>query len=187
MRELFTDHVTGRGPLPPSASATSRTAMLVTSAGPEAWGYRPWHVIREPPIDVHVHKATQRGRQEWRTLAAQLPQIGKGGIHGRSLMKVLGLQPTSADYYHRVGYSYDYLHEPRGLHMGRPHFGAVIDMMIEGMAARQLLRELGYDPRQRRRHAETVAAAVHTDLPALPLAPGSQQSHRRSAAGRRRG
>ncbi len=63
-------------------------------------------------------------------------------------MKVLGLQPTSADYYHRVGYSYDYLMNLEDFTWGGRHFGDVINMMIEGMAARQLLKDLGYDPRR---------------------------------------
>lgn len=145
VREFFTDHVSGRGPVSAIRVGNQPYGVLVTSAG-DAWTYRPSSFTREPPIDLQVHRATQRGRQAWRSLAPQLARIGHGGDSRKSLMAVLGLQPTSADFYHRVGYSYDYLVNLEAFTWGGRHFGDVLNAMIEGMAARQLLQDLGYDP-----------------------------------------
>jgi hypothetical protein len=146
LREFFTDHVTGRGPVATVRVGNQPYGILVTSAGP-AWNF-PAHEIREAPIDVGVHRAAMRARQAWRTLAQQLAQIGKGGDSRQALMKVLGLQPTSADYYHRVGYSYDYLANLEDFAWGGRYFIDVLMMLSEGTAVRQLLQDLGYNPRQ---------------------------------------
>ena len=85
-------------------------------------------------------------RREWVTLKPQLPHIGKDTDANANLIKVLGLQPTSADYYQRVGYSYDYLRNEQQFAFGGRYFGDVIGMSFERNLARAFLATFGYDP-----------------------------------------
>ena len=91
-------------------------------------------------------RAARAAAQEWRTLKPQLPHISKDTDANANLIKVLGLQPTSADYYQRVGYSYDYLRNEQQFALGGRYFGDVIGMSFERNLARAFLAMFGYDP-----------------------------------------
>src|SRR5207249_240042 len=78
-------------------------------------------------------------QREWTTLKPQLPHIGKDTDANANLIKVLGLQPTSADYYQRVGYSYDYLRNEQQFAFGGRYGGDVIGMFFERNLARAFL------------------------------------------------
>jgi hypothetical protein len=143
VRELFTDYVTGRGPIPAIRVGNQPYGILLTSNFSK-WAYHRSPLERRPPFDDHVREILLHLNSVWRNFQAGLRHISKSGNAGDNLMKVLGLQPTSADYYHRIGYSYDYLRNLDQFEWGGKYFGDVIGAMLEAFAGRQVLRDFGY-------------------------------------------
>ncbi len=144
LREFSTDYVTGRGPIATVRVGSQPYGVLLTSNFSK-WAYGPG-IARLTPIDEYVRRVLFFLESQWKNAQASLAQIGKSGNASSDLMKVLGLQPTSADYYHRVGYSYDYLRNLDQFELGGKDFGDVIGSMLEGIAGRQLLANFGYQP-----------------------------------------
>jgi uncharacterized coiled-coil DUF342 family protein len=143
LREFSTDFVTGRGPIATIRVGSQPYGMLLTSNFSK-WAYPPPILERRVPFDEQVSKVLLYLEGQWETVKAGLSHISKSGNASDNLMKVLGLQPTSADYYHRVGYSYDYLRNLAQFELGGKYFGDVIATMLEGIAGRQFLASFGY-------------------------------------------
>lgn len=143
LREFFTDYVTGRGPIPAIRVGNQPYGILVTSNF-QKWAYPQFTILRQPVFDEQVRKIVQRLEGLWRSFMSQLAHISKLGNAGANLMKVLGLQPTSADYYHRVGYSFDYLKNLEQFQAGGSNFGDVMMAMFEGLTGRSFLNSVGY-------------------------------------------
>lgn len=140
VRELFTENVTGRGPLPAIRVGNQPYGVLLTSAFPR-WAYPD---SRRPVFAEQVRRVLLHLNGQWQTLKPQLRHIGKSGNARENLMNVLGLQPTSADYYQRVGYSFDYLKNLEAFTWGGDSFGDVLLMAFEQFSGRQFLRTFGY-------------------------------------------
>jgi hypothetical protein len=143
LREFSTEWVTGRGPIAAIRVGKQPYGILLTSSFGK-WGYAPPILERSVPFDEYVRRILLFLQGQWETARANLSHISKSGDANDSLMKVLGLQPTSADYYHRVGYSYDYLRNLEQFELGGKYFGDVIATMLEGIAGRQFLANFGY-------------------------------------------
>ena len=144
-RELFTDSVTGRGPIPAIRVGNQPYGILLTSNF-QKWSYPQFSILGLPVFDDQVRKLLLHLEGLWRGFKNQLRHISKSGNAGETLMKVLGLQPTSADYYHRVGYSYDYLKNLDEFKAGGDNWGDVMLAMFEGMTGRSFLGMFGYEP-----------------------------------------
>ena len=144
VRLLFNEYVSGRGPLPAVRVGNQPYGFLLTSAFPQ-WSYGAFaeRVFR---FEENVRRVLAELQREWATLKPQLPHISKDTDANANLIKVLGLQPTSADYYQRVGYSYDYLRNEQQFALGGRYFGDVIGMSFERNLARAFLAMFGYDP-----------------------------------------
>lgn len=147
LREFSTDYVTGRGPIATIRVGSQPYGMLLTSNF-SRWVYQSPILERLLPFDEQVRKILIFLEGQWQTVKASLSHIGKSGNASDNLMRVLGLQPTSADYYHRVGYSYDYLRNLEQFELGGKYFGDVIATMLEGIAGRQFLASFGYQPQR---------------------------------------
>jgi predicted nucleic acid-binding Zn-ribbon protein len=143
LRELFTDFVTGRGPIPAIRVGNQPYGILLTSSFSK-WAYPRFTISPQPIFDDQVRNILVHLEGLWRTFKSQLSYISKSGNAGANLMKVLGLQPTSADYYHRVGYSYDYLKNLEQFQFGGRYFDDVLMAMFEAFTGRQFLRNFGY-------------------------------------------
>lgn len=150
VRELFTGYVTGRGPLPAVRVGNQPYGILLTSAFPE-WRYQQsesgGHNFEERMLGVLKYL-----QKQWQMLKGDLGHIGKGANAGANLLKVLGLQPTSADYYQRVGYSYDYLRNEQRFIAGK-YAADVGKMLSEVDSGRAFLESFGYRPQ----HADGTA------------------------------
>jgi hypothetical protein len=144
VRALFTEYVTGRGPLPAVRIGNQPYGFVLTSAFPQ-WSYGAFaeRVFR---FEENVRRVLAELQSEWATLKSQLPHISKDTDANANLIKVLGLQPTSADYYQRVGYSYDYLRNEQQFAFGGRYGADVIGMFFERNLARAFLAMFGYDP-----------------------------------------
>jgi predicted nucleic acid-binding Zn-ribbon protein len=143
LRELFTNFVTGRGPIPAIRVGNQPYGILLTSSFSK-WAYPQFTIRRLPIFDDQVRNILLHLEGLWRNFKSQLGHISKSGNASANLMNVLGLQPTSADYYHRVGYSYDYLKNLEQFQLGGNYFGDVLMAMFEGFTGRQFLKNFGY-------------------------------------------
>jgi hypothetical protein len=141
LRGFFTENVTGRGPLPAIRVGNQPYGVLLTSAFPQ------WTIPQfRPEFDEQVHRIVAKVAQTWQTLRPQLAHIGKSGNARQDLMNVLGLQPTSADYYHRVGYSWDYLHNLEQFAYGTHNYADALKQLIDNFPASLFLNDAGYNP-----------------------------------------
>jgi len=146
MRDLFTKHVTGRGPLPAIRVGNQPYGLLLTSAF-SRWAY-PQLESSDTDFEEGVRKVLLHLQQQWQALKAQLAYIGQTGNASENLMNVLGLQPTSAEYYQRVGYSLDYLMNLEQFQLGGRYFWDVLGQLMENNSGRQLLQDFGYQTRR---------------------------------------
>jgi len=142
MRDLFTEHVTGRGPISAIRVGNQPYGILLTSAFPK-WTYGQTALLLDS-FEPAVHRVLNHLQGRWETLRSQLAHIGKAGNASENLMNVLGLQPTSADYYQRVGYSLDYLHNLEQFQSGGRYIEDVILQQLENSTGRQFLADFGY-------------------------------------------
>jgi hypothetical protein len=142
LREFFTDYVTGRGPLPAIRVGNQPYGILLTSSFSK-WAY-PITPLKLPLFDGEVYEVLQLLSGLWQDFKAQLSHISKSGNARENLMKVLGLQPTSADYYHRVGYSYDTIKNLEEFGWGGEYYGDVFMLAFEKWAGIAFLKTLGY-------------------------------------------
>src|SRR5688572_299888 len=121
-RDFFTRYVSGRGPIPAirvgrqpygilPATAFSRmgwfrrvrtdvptTAARVAIAG----GFAPGFLLR-------LYTVLRRIDADWTTLSRQAAFVGKAGDPHQILLDVVGLHPTSAEFYNRYAQSADQL------------------------------------------------------------------------------
>ncbi|HEX8906517.1 MAG TPA: hypothetical protein VF771_16825, partial [Longimicrobiaceae bacterium] len=153
LRAHFTSLVTGRGPIAAIRVGAQPYGILPTSAFPR---WRPSLLAREristalfpDPFETVLHRVLARFDQAWSAVVPRLAKIGNAGEGAAHLLDVLGLHPTSEELYQRVGYSYDTLANMESLVWGGHEFRDSIDLLIEGLATRALLVQLGYQPRR---------------------------------------
>ena len=153
VRRHFTDLVTGRGPIAAIRVGPQPYGVLPTSA------FGRWQPSRLPPdegvavlgladpFEGVLSRVLARFDQAWSSLPAPT-RIGVPGDGAAHLLDVLGLHPTSAELYQRVGYSYDTLRNIESFVSSGHELADVLKLVIEEMVARGLLEELGYQPQR---------------------------------------
>jgi hypothetical protein len=139
-RSFFTRFVTGRGPLPAVRIGNQPYGVLLTSDF-SRWKY--------PQADFHadLHSVLARLELIWEGIAATLPFAGKEGTDsGAVLMNLLGLHPTSVEFFQRLGYSDEYLSNLLSF-KGKGQFANELASLILSMpaTARLFLQNLGID------------------------------------------
>ena len=154
LRRHFTDHVTGRGPIAAIRVGSQPYGVLPTSSlarwQPSASGRMVDGPAagRADSFDATLLRVLRAFDQAWSTLIAGVGRLGGPGDTSANLLKVLGLQPTSAEFYQRVGYSFDYFRNLESFVWTSDSYDAALKMVIEAMGARTLLRQLGYMPQR---------------------------------------
>ncbi len=151
IRDHFVNYVTGRGALPAIRVGKQPYGIMVTSSLP-MWKYniqRPGitgvlggNDILTPMLDI-----IRYFRAQWQQLKPGLAAIGKGNDAGGSLVKILGLHPTSIEYFQRVAFSRDDV-ENKGLLMNDKYFRDVMDVMFQSSVVRAILKDLGYKEKE---------------------------------------
>jgi hypothetical protein len=160
LRRHFTDLVTGRGPIAAIRVGSQPYGILPTSSVAR---WQPTQKRRSDdriavavvstadgaadPFEAALLHVLKRFDAAWSTLLPRVKQIGTPGNGAAHLLEVLGLHPTSAEFYQRVGYSYDYLKNLEQFAFEGSNFDDVLKMVFEGMAARHVLAQLGYQNR----------------------------------------
>jgi hypothetical protein len=143
-RSFFTRFVTGRGPLPAVRIGNQPYGVLLTSdfsrwKDPQADG--------QPGFHGDLHGVLARLEAIWEGIAATLPFVGKAGSDsGAVLMNLLGLHPTSVEFFQRLGYSDEYLSNLLSF-KGKGEFANELASLILSMpaTARLFLQNLGIE------------------------------------------
>jgi hypothetical protein len=150
LRRHFTDFVTGRGPVAAIRVGPQPYGILPTSSlgrwqpGGVRRGQQIGIVPALPdPFEAALLRALVRFDAAWMSLVPGLSTVGAPGDGAQHLLDVMGLHPNSAEFYQRVGYSFDYLQNLEAFAWGGADFADVIKMFIERMVARTLLNQLG--------------------------------------------
>jgi hypothetical protein len=140
-RAFFTRFVSGRGPVPAFRVGQQPYGVLVTTAFSRlAWA-------DTDPAGPHrraLNAALTAMAGDWASLAADVPHLGATGDPHATLLGILGLHPTSAEYYQRNAQSAeDYFN--------RQNLGGFGDSVLEVLnqlglrpSLRTLLSRLGY-------------------------------------------
>jgi predicted nucleic acid-binding Zn-ribbon protein len=150
LRRHFTDHVTGRGPLPAIRVGSQPYGVLPTSSLARWQPSKRTGSVDGPtallpnPFEATLLAALRVFDMWWWDQRWSVAQLGDAGDASATLLKVLGLHPTSAEFHHRVGYSFDYLRNLDSFAYEGADFEDVLKMAIEKIQARGLLLQLGY-------------------------------------------
>lgn len=117
-RSFFTRFVSGRGPLPAVRIGNQPYGILLTSDF-SRWKYPqgdgPFVLVglfQEDQLAFlkNLHSLLLELEQIWDGIAGTLPFVGKAGSDSSDvLMNILGLHPTSVEFFQRIGYSDEYL------------------------------------------------------------------------------
>lgn len=134
-RTFFTRYVSGRGPVPAFRVGKQPYGVLVTTAFSRlAWA-------NTDPVAPHRRKlqaVLTAMAGDWEDLAADVPHLGATGDPHATLLGILGLHPTSAEFYQRYAQSAeDYFN--------RQNLGGFGDVVVEALTAlglRQSVRTL---------------------------------------------
>lgn len=147
LRRHFIDHVSGRGPLPAIRIGNQPYGIIVTSdfeswayqrqRGEYLYGYRSF-------FQEQLYKILSYMSGKWKEKTGGLPQITKNNNAGETLLKILGLNPGSVEFFQRTGYSYDHLNNLESFGYGGKYFKDTMLMVFEAYQVTQLLTSLGY-------------------------------------------
>jgi hypothetical protein len=117
-RSFFTRFVTGRGPLPSVRIGNQPYGVLLTSDC-SRWQYPASDggpILLVAPLQDqliflrNLHSLLLELERNWTGIADTLPFVGKVGSDSSDvLMNILGLHPTSVEFFQRLGYSDEYL------------------------------------------------------------------------------
>jgi hypothetical protein len=142
LRYHFKKYVTGRGALPAIRVGNQPYGILLTSSFPK-WKYSSIE-IRNNGFLNNLYNIQVYIEAQWRQILPELAQISKTGDAGKNLMEILGLHPTSVEFFQRVGYSFDSLNNMAEFGWEGKYSDDRWKMVIEGMLASLMLRQLGY-------------------------------------------
>ena len=115
-RSFFTSFVSGRGPLPAVRVGNQPYGVLLTSDF-SRWRYpqdndafRVGLFVDQIAFFRNLHKVLSGLEAIWTDIASTLRFVGKVGSDSMDvLINVLGLHPTSVEFFQRIGYSEEYL------------------------------------------------------------------------------
>jgi hypothetical protein len=134
-RGFFTRYVSGRGPVPAVRVGRQPYGVLVTTAFSRmAWADTDPDAAHRRGLNSVLSVAAQ----DWAGLAAHVPFLGADGDPHALLLGILGLHPTSAEFYQRYAQSVeDYFNRLNLTGAG----GSVLDALGH-LGARQHIRDL---------------------------------------------
>ncbi len=145
IRNFFTTYVTGRGPISAIRVGDQPYGILLTSD----FSKYKWGRLGEVYNSAFLNKTYQvikYFQDEWDRLLSQLLYVGKPGTDpSEILMNVLGLQPGSASFYQRVGYSSEYLKNLDDFQSGGRYFDDMFINFFKTFAAFGMLKGFGYN------------------------------------------
>jgi hypothetical protein len=145
LRSFFCSYVTGRGPTAAIRVGKQPYGILPTSDF-KTWKY-PERTNRLNGGDRFfkgLYRFLSYLEQHWQNAATTLPHIGKTGDASKNLLSVLGLNPTSVEYFQRVGYSSDTIKNLESFQWGGKYFWDAFKASWNGYTIPSLLEQFGY-------------------------------------------
>jgi hypothetical protein len=146
IRDFFIRFVSGRGPL--AAVKVGRQPYGIVLASTCLTREETMARREEPDFIAGTEHCIATLRKIWRGFLNTIPFVGRTTDASAELMGVLGLQPTSAEFFQRVAYSYDSLRNLASFQSGGANMDNVFAMIFEGFAADRFLSQLGYQIRR---------------------------------------
>lgn len=153
-RSFFTDFVSGRGPLPSVRVGNQPYGVLLTSdfsrwKYPESDGGIAFiSIFEEERVFLKkLHSLLAEMESTWLGISANLPFVGKKDSDSSEvLMNILGLHPTSVEFFQRIGFSDEYLKNLDNFKTGG-RYANELDSLLFSMPAntRVALRNLGFE------------------------------------------
>jgi hypothetical protein len=144
-RQYFTDHVSGRGSAPAIRIGKQPYGVLPTTAFSRiAWVRDAGQ--RQPDLAFlfGLRSMLQQVDQEWTNLAADAAFVGKPGDAHQLLLDIIGLHPSSVEYYSRTAESLAEMFNVANIWgLGPDLFSALLALELNN-AASTLLRQYGY-------------------------------------------
>ena len=140
LRRFFTRSVTGRGPL--GAIRVGNQPYGIVLAGPAPRVRRSDG--RVSTLDLVVENVIAAARHFWVERVPQLARLGATSTANADLLRVLGLQPTTGEYFQRIATTYDHLSNLAGFQAGGDRMSDVFESVFAGLAADSTLVDLGY-------------------------------------------
>ncbi|MGE0469552.1 MAG: hypothetical protein AB7L09_12300 [Nitrospira sp.] len=152
-RSFFTKFVSGRGPLPAIRVGNQPYGILLTSDF-SRWKYpepREFLQIANSQGQIvflkNLHQLLSKLETRWNDIATTLPFVGRPGSDSSDvLMNILGIHPTSVEFFQRIGYSDEYLSN-LGSFKDKGRYSDELASLVQNMpaAARLYLRNLGFE------------------------------------------
>jgi hypothetical protein len=151
-RSFFTSFVSGRGSLPAVRVGNQPYGVLLTSDF-SRWQYpenrdefRFRFFADQTAFLKDLYRVLSRLEAIWTSIANTLSFVGKPNTDSAEvLMNILGLHPTSVEFYQRIGYSDEYLRNLLSFTTGR--YAAELANLLQNMpaTARAVLHNLGVE------------------------------------------
>ncbi|RNL53458.1 hypothetical protein [Pedobacter jejuensis] len=151
LRNHFINYVSGRGPLASIRVGNQPYGIIVTSDF-NSWSYpskRIEYSLSNLPDSSKVfyqkmYQILTYMAAKWKDKTDNLPHISKNGDAGATLLKILGLHPSSVELFQRKGYSYDYLENLEKFSINGKYFADTMMMAIHASSLNTLLKSWGY-------------------------------------------
>lgn len=146
LREFFTKHVTGRGPVPAIRVGNQPYGILLTSDF-SRWQWTERERVFGLPFLNGLQATIQKYHDIWLSLLNQLPYVGKPGTEtdpSGALMNILGLQPGSVSFYQRAAYSTEYLNTLDAFKYGGKYYADIAKNFTSKTNTLDFLDSLGY-------------------------------------------
>lgn len=138
-RQYLTRYVSGRGALP---------AIRI---GGQAYGVLPTTVFsrvgwldQNPQFLSRLRDLLTKAGQDWTAMAAQAAHVARAGDPKQTLLDIVGLHPSSVEYYSRTAESVSELFNVQQLFGFGPQFFAALQALALELGAEGLLSALGY-------------------------------------------
>jgi hypothetical protein len=145
-RSFCTRYVSGRGPVPALRIGGQPYGILPTTAFSRiGWLGQP--ILDEQaagPVLAQLYAVAMNAGTDWTAMSGQAAHVGGAGDPHQTLLDVVGLHPSSVEYYSRGAESISELFNVLNLGgFGPEFFQALTALALDGAAA-ALLRRLGY-------------------------------------------
>jgi uncharacterized coiled-coil DUF342 family protein len=145
LRSFFTSHVSGRGPIPAIRVGNQPYGVLLTS------DFSKWQWSRQEPVFgtpflSMLQNILNHYHNIWKSLASQLMYTGKPGVDpSEVLINILGLQPGSASFFQRNGFSTEQLYNNDQFQYGGRYYDDVAATYTNKALLINFLRGFGYE------------------------------------------
>jgi hypothetical protein len=147
LREFFLGRVSGRGPLSAIRIGNQPYGILLTSNFTQ-WQWSEQENQINPGFLYTLQQVLEKYSAIWLSLLGQLNYVGKLGTESDPaavLMDVLGMQPGSASFAQRIGYSTDYLRNLDDFQYGGRYFNDMRQSFDSKNNVLNFLSSLGYN------------------------------------------